>query len=171
MRKFVCIALISNFCLLSAQQPMEPYGGANEIKFNLAYGLLGVPEFGYERIISDESAMGIDAILAFDSKADYRYGITPYYRFYFGEKRAGGFFVEAHTAIYALREYEQNTLSGEETSSNQLVVGLGTAVGGKFLNKQGWVGEIYGGFGRNLNSGDDIDWGYPRFGFVIGKRF
>ena len=50
-------------------------------------------------------------------------------------------------------------------------LGLGLAIGGKFLTKNGFIGEIYIGGGRNFINTDKIDGGYPRIGVSIGKRY
>lgn len=46
---------------------------------------------------------------------------------------------------------------------------MGIAAGGKFLTKNGFVGEIYGGVGR-LFGNSNVE-AYPRGGITIGKRF
>lgn len=62
-----------------------------------------------------------------------------------------------------------NNFTSEIRSESAL--GLGFAVGAKFLTKEGWVGEIIAGGGRNFINTDEIPKAYPRFGLMLGKRF
>ncbi len=154
-------ALGSN-CLLG-QSPADP--GKNELKINAVYLLAGYPEITYERILGEESSVGMSVGFALDESFGLNFGMFPYYRLFFGKKRAAGFFVEGNGALYS----EQLDLpTGEATKT---AAGLGLALGGKFLTKGGWVAELYAGAGRNFLNTDDLSAVYPRFGIQIGKRF
>ena len=100
--------------------------------------------------------------------------VFPNYRIFFGEKRAAGFFIEANSAIFSQR-FQKDLIFGSvndpATDDTKIGWGLGIAVGGKFLTKNGFIGEIYVGGGRNFINTDKIDGGYPRVGISIGKRF
>jgi len=154
----------------------------NEIKLNVAYLIAGMPEIGYEYILNEESSVGADILFAIDNDIDFRFAFTPYYRFFFGKKRAAGFFVEGFGMLnvtendYDMYYYDPvygdtyTDYSGEDITD----FALGVAVGGKFLTDSGFIFEIYGGVGRNLfnnnNEYDDYDF-VPRFGASVGKRF
>lgn len=136
----------------------------DEIRVNAAYLIIGLPEISYERILSDESAVGISMGARIDKDIEQIFFLTPFYRLYFGKKRAAGFFVEANSTIYA---QEIN----DDSSDNVMGLGLGFAIGGKFITKGGWVAELLAGAGRNFLNTDLIEEGYPRVGISIGKRF
>jgi hypothetical protein len=142
----------------------NPYPGNNEIKLNMGYLIGGIAEISYERILSDESSAGISVAAVFDDSIDFEYLIIPYYRFYFGRKRNAGFFFEANAAYFT--EQTDNTPVRSESG-----LGLGLAVGGKFLTKKGWILELVGGLGRNFVNEDIISGVYPRVGISVGKRF
>lgn len=147
---------------LQAQEDVPDYIGNNELKLNAAYLLAGFAEITYERLLGDDSAIGISAGFALDNDIDYRFAVLPYYRLYFGKKRAAGFFVEGNANFFSERGFESDTEFG---------AGLGLAVGGKLINSKGWIAELFLGLGRNLVNNDEISEAYPRAGILVGKRF
>ncbi len=147
--------------------------GNNELKLNLFMTIAGVPEINYERILSDDMSIGLAVLIGIDD-TDYKFGVIPNYRVYFGGKKANGFFIEGNAAVIG----SQNNLYYYDYSGNnyyqnytktQTNFGLGAAAGAKFLTKNGFVGEIYLGAGRLF--GDNSIEAYPRAGITIGKRF
>ncbi len=154
--------LFSPGMYLQAQEDTPDYPGDNELKINAAYLLAGFAEITYERMLRDDSAIGISAGFALDNNIDYRFAAIPYYRLYFGKKRAAGFFVEGNANFFSERNFESDTEFG---------AGLGLAIGGKFINAIGWVAELFLGLGRNLVNNDNISEAYPRVGILVGKRF
>jgi len=52
----------------------------------------------------------------------------------------------------------------------EIGAGAGFTLGYKMSTNGGWVGEVYAGGGRNFLA-DRAAPGYPRFGFIIGRRF
>jgi hypothetical protein len=146
--------------------------GKNEVHINVAYLLGGIPEIGYEYILNEESGVGLDILFAIDNSIDFKFALTPYYRFYFGKKKAAGFFVEGFGMINTfntLNEYDYFDYF-QYHYKNITDFALGASVGGKFLTTKGFVFEIYGGAGRNLFNNDSQDV-VPRFGLTFGKRF
>lgn len=145
----------------------------NEIRLNAGYLLAGIPEISYERILSDETAVGVSIVVVVDTSINYNFGITPYGRFYFGKKRAAGFFLEANSAIYSAESDGDLYINGlrVESGGSKLGFGFGLGLGGKFLTKGGWVGELLVGVGRNFLNKEEIDEAYPRLGISIGRRF
>lgn len=99
---------------------------------------------------------------------DWRFSFTPYYRMFFGQKKAAGFFIEANSIIvnYVDTIYYNGSTNTYETKTG---FGLGAAAGAKFLTKNNLIGEVYGGVGRVF--GDNSLGAYPRFGITLGKRF
>ena len=144
----------------------------NELKLNIgyliipSYAKLRYPELTYERIINNSSGIGISFGYSFENDLDLgiEYIITPFYRYYFGEKRASGFYAEGNTAFFAVRDPEFSNGLGNG-------FGVGAAIGVKFLIKQVWILEIYIGGGRNFINNDIISEVYPRWGIALGRRF
>lgn len=142
---------------------MEVDSFSNELKLSIGYDLLGFPEIAYEKLINDDSGIGLSLGFSLENNIVYNFNVLPYYRLYFGAKRAGGFFIEGNMGVYS---EEVN----EAVDKYQLGLGAGIAIGGKFINKSGWVGEIFDGAGINFVNQDQISDAYPRFGLMIGKR-
>ncbi|WP_156877177.1 DUF3575 domain-containing protein [Salinimicrobium terrae] len=156
------------------KQPERFYTGKNELKVNAFYLLLGFPELSYERVLDEESALGLSVAFSVDEVFGIDFMAIPYYRVYFGDKPASGFFVEGNAAIYGGDYYEYSYYEDyyyEETVTNEVGAGLGLAVGAKFMTESGWVFEVFGGAGRNFLSPDEIDPVYPRLGLTVGRRF
>ena len=147
----------------------------NEIKINMGSLLLEFPEISYELIINEESSIGLSIAFPIDKEISYRFIAYSNYRLFFGEKRAAGFFIEANSAIFSQKlqrdTFVFGSLNDPTTDNTKIGLGMGLAVGGKFLTKNGFIGEIYVGGGRNFINTDKIDGGYPRIGVSIGKRF
>jgi len=145
----------------------------NELKINLLYGVLGIAEITYERIIAEDQAIGASLLVGFDEDINYNFSFLPYYRMYFGKKPAAGFFIEGNAGLlnYQDNSYHYNGDAGyfDVAHENKMSFGAGVAVGGKFLNKNGLFGEVYTGIGRLFASRyEDV---YPRAGITLGKRF
>jgi len=144
----------------------------NEFKLNAPYFIAGLAEVTYERVLNEESAVGVSLAFPIDD-IEIGYYIAPYYRFYFGKQPTRGFFVEGFTM---LGSYEEDNLRSRNdgtfvtVTEKQQGLSLGFALGGKFETKKGFIAEIFGGVGRVLGSNDIIDF-VPRFGINIGKRF
>ena len=160
------------------------HGGNNEIKINLFYAVLAIPEITYERIIEDNMGAGISVAIGatnenvFGSRINYI--ITPHYRLYFGNKKANGFFIEGNAGVISYKEYDYSSLAYTSYPAgynytlpeiNYTSFGLGAAAGAKFLTRNGFLGEAYLGVGRVFSSKNNAIEAYPRFGLTIGKRF
>lgn len=168
----ICTALLFSMSIF-AQSELENKD-KNELKLNIPTSLGGYIDGSYERLLNDESTIGVSIGFSLEDDIDYKVSLLPYYRLYFGKKKAAGFFVEANGAMY-VEEYEVRAAQLNETrvlrTENTFGAGLGIAIGGKFLNNKGWVGEIVGGAGRNFLNTEKISGTYPRLGLSIGKRF
>lgn len=167
----VSIILLSASCL-SAQEEAD-LSKRSEIKVNGLYLILGAIELDYEYILNEESSVGVSATYIFEEFSDWKWGITPYYRLFFGKQAALGFFVEGNATLLGYEDYDyiydQVTMTGMSIEENKITSGFGLAVGGKFKTSRDVVVEVYGGIGRVL--GDGSYESYPRFGINIGKRF
>ena len=165
------------FCQSESKNTEAKDAGNNEIKINLLNAIIGMPEITYERLFKDNTAVGLSILVGVDDNIDYKFGFIPNYRIYFGSKRASGFFIEANSAVMVVDSYDyiyysdnSSYLYGSSVNKTSTRFGLGAAAGGKFLTKNGLIGEIYGGVGRFFGKNREID-AYPRIGISIGKRF
>lgn len=160
----------------------------NEIRLNVATPIFGLPELNYERFITDNMGVGLTVAFSLENAEDMtlRSMFLPYYRIYFGEKKASGFFIEGNMAVVGEHDkyyfdYHNYTLdeTGEinyATGYTPMVYskavtsfGCGAAFGFKFLTRNGVTGELCLGAGRLF--GNTIIDAYPRIGVCIGKRF
>lgn len=143
----------------------------NELKLNALFLILGALEVTYERTLNEESGIGVTLFLPFDNDVsdDVKYYISPYYRFYFGEKYAGGFFLEGFGMLNSTNR-DINLFGGADDFRTDFALGIG--LGGKWLTKSGFIGEINFGIGRNLFNNDDTDYEIlGKGGITLGYRF
>ncbi|CAL2093097.1 hypothetical protein [Tenacibaculum sp. 190524A05c] len=181
LKKLLFLSLVSIYSMANAQEEkLSEIKGNNELKINGLYLVAGAAEITYERILSNETALGLSVAFDIDNDNFYNFAAFPYYRFYFGKKRAGGFFVEGNGAVLVDEFGKDITLT---TNGNNGVItitdagevetkfGLGIGIGGKFLSKNGWIGELSLGVGRVLGIENDASKVYSRGGITIGKRF
>ena len=177
MKKIITIFLVIFSITLQAQSEKE---AKHELKLNVGYALGGIPEISYEYLLNEESAFGVSLLYAFDDDNDLKFAITPYYRMYFGNEKAAGFFAEAF-GMYNISEnnvmiyYDYMSYPGNENNyviptKNESDFALGIAIGAKFLTKKDFIFEFYGGLGRNLINSETMD-AVPRLGISFGKRF
>ena len=168
------LLLLVSFSLQS-QNDSNGLLGNNELKLNALSTLGGYFEASYDYILNDESSFGISGGFSFDTDIDYDFMIVPNYRFFFGKKPTAGFFIEANMAIFSQEEQRSGAIFGNVSANNgrsYMGFGAGLVIGGKFIStKNGFVGELFAGGGRNFLNKDFIDSGYPRAGISIGKRF
>jgi len=163
------------------------HGGKNELKINLLFSVIGMPEISYERIIEDNMGIGASVFVGLDDSQDdsqnYAFGFTPHFRVYFGQKKASGFFIEGNTSVVTIQKYDYyysfssyyapGYTPPPPVRTNSTYFGLGAAAGAKFLTRNGFLGEAYLGVGRLLgkrNNDSGVE-AYPRIGITIGKRF
>jgi hypothetical protein len=172
---FLSIAVLftlSNFSQETAEKKIDK----NEIKINLPYLILGFPEITYERLLTDQTALGISVAFPIESGTSniengYNFSMNPYYRVYFGEKPNTGFFVDGNAALYSQRKTAGDFFTDEKEGG--LVFGLGFNVGTKYKTKSGWVAESYIGLTRSIINSDNVNRNkiMLRMGIVIGKTF
>jgi hypothetical protein len=178
MKKSVLLLLLlCSIFTTHAQDSDEPAKNFNEIKLNGLYLVLGALDITYERTLNEESAIGADIFIPFDDETvndDFNFYVSPYYRLYFGKKYASGFFIEG---FGLLSSYEQRTVDFSSidpviNKDNKLALALGIGVGGKWITKSGFIGELDLGIGRNLiNSEDFINEIIGKISIGLGYRF
>jgi hypothetical protein len=152
--------------------------GNNELRVNLLMSIIGLPELTYERYVADNMGVGLSVAVSLDKMENMstRSIISPYYRLYFGNKKASGFFIEGNMALVRQKELDYNyyydngvTYQSELYTRLTTNFGFGGAIGVKLLARNGFVGEVYLGGGRLF--GESIAEAYPRIGVSLGKRF
>lgn len=143
----------------------------NELKLNGLFLILGAFEVTYERVLNEESGVGISVFLPFDDQVNdnIEYYISPYYRFYFGEKYAAGFFVEGFGMLNSTNR-NINIFGSEDDFRTDFALGIG--LGGKWITKSGFIGELSFGVGRNFFNNNNTDYEIiGKGGITLGYRF
>lgn len=153
------------------------YQKQNEIKLNGILLLVGAFEVSYERNLSEDTSVGVSFFTPYDAEnidADLNYYISPYFRVFFGEKYAAGFFVEGFGMLNSIDRRTTDTINDFFETTEEAVTdfALGFGVGGKWVTHNGFVFELTGGIGRNLfrNNGNETRL-VGKFGFNLGYRF
>lgn len=146
----------------------------NEIRVNLFTGLLGLPEVNYERLLNDNSGLGLAASVALENKElmATRALVLPYYRMYFGKGYASGFFIEGNMGLSVEQQpqYDWSIWPRPPVQyKSGVYYGLGSAIGVKLENRNRLIGEVFLGAGRLF--GDSYDGGYLRMGVCLGGRW
>jgi hypothetical protein len=152
----------------------------NELKINaLTLISFGAVDITYERILNNESSIGVSIYLLSENNLESEYyrtfSITPYYRSYFSRNYNKGFFVELFTMLYKRKDEYYSSYDYEEINNFESLeytgAALGISVGGKWVTKYGFVAEISAGIGRVILSNNDEIPIVGRGGITIGKRF
>ena len=177
MSLFIVVMLFSFFTVKAQDDTINPYPKKNEIKIDVVQPLLGGSvEAIYERNLNKNSSIGISGLYMFSEKIDedMNYSITPYYRRYFGEKYAAGFFLEGFgmfSSIDGKKVYDtEQQLTSENPDVYDVSVGLG--LGSKWVTKSGFIFEINLGLGKQLFNADKTDHNQVlRYGLKFGYRF
>jgi hypothetical protein len=149
----------------------------NEIKGNALFLVLGTVEVTYERLLNEDSGLGVSLFFANEEDSDTNFILTPYYRAYFGKKPSAGFFVEGFSMINS-GKYGSYSVYNTSTGYYDEVFGqkrftdfaLGFGLGSKWIHRKGFIFEINAGIGRNLlnNNSPEV---VGRGGITLGYRF
>lgn len=171
MKKILLVLmLLVVFSGYSQKEPITPVEKKNEIHLN-AFNVIVFKwlDVSYERVLNEESSVGISLLTNLDKDYAYfrHYSVTPYYRHFFSKGYAKGFFMEAFTM---LNSGESDYWYDADIDKQFTDVAFGIGVGGKFLTKGGFVGEVHAGIGRNLFD-DNAPEVVPRGGVSFGYRF
>jgi len=175
MKKLFIVMCLSS-CVLGFSQEKEPIDfKRNELKGNALFLVLGAVELTYERLITDDSGLGVSLFFISEDEFESSFSLTPYYRAYFGKKPAAGFFVEGFSMI---NTGISNTSYRSDNNGNLIIIdrdrftdfALGFGLGSKWVHKRGFTFEINAGIGRNLFS-DESPEVVPRGGITLGYRF
>ncbi|TDD78364.1 DUF3575 domain-containing protein [Flavobacterium caseinilyticum] len=177
MKKLFILMCLSSFLSGFSQEKDTVDFKRNELKGNALFLVLGAGEFTYERLLNEESGIGVSLFFNYDDQFDTKFSLTPYYRFYFGKKPAAGFFVEGFGMLnsYQYTDYTQYgnfdpSFTSKEIKNTDFALGFG--LGAKWITKKGFLFEINGGIGRNLFNSNDNDYEIVgRGGITLGYRF
>lgn len=137
-------------------------GRRHDVMGNPIAFVLGVGNFSYEYNLNKDSGIGISTAFVFDKyivDTDAWY-VMPYYRYYFGNKWARGFFLEGFTGALVYPNYYN--------SKSKKIFVFGVGLGGKWVTKKNILFEASFGIGRTTYKNE------PTTGKVmlgIGYRF
>lgn len=206
MKKNLIIALLIASTSVFAQDTKEKVynkdtTGRNEFRIGTIHALTLSLNANYERILDKYSGFGVSLTIYNNSETNreinsgssvFDYGtnnsfiLSPYYRFYFSEKKeygAHGFFIEGFTALVSgedwRRNYNNDFINNNGLINNKVIResfttgALGFGAGKKWVNHKGFVFEFMLGVGRGF-SRDNLN-NEPRFlfkgDFSVGYRF
>lgn len=175
-KKYLLIALLFSVFAVNAQNDNSGDGQQNEIKLNLISPLAGSFELDYERNLNRKSSLGISVFKNYDDQEnDNVNSISIYYRRYFGEKYASGFFVEGFgmlSSVNGKKIYDPNDNSKFTRGSDVIDFSPGLGFGNKWVTKSGFTFEANLGWGKLLFNANKTDHtAVARFGFHVGYRF
>ncbi len=182
MRKpFLFLVMLFTFFTVKSQNQNDTIRYSNEkkneVKLNLLFTSLGLFETTYERSLNKKSSIGITGLYVFSKKndEDTNFLISPFYRRYFGERYASGFFIEGFGTFGSTDGKQLTDINGNITlneGSDVLDLSLGLSIGGKWITKSGIVFEVLVGMGANLFNSDKTDHDViNRRAISIGYRF
>ena len=134
----------------------------NEIRLN-ALDLIVHPalSISYERLVNESNGYGISLFANFgDNNTSYQnIALTPYYRFYFLNRKdfgASGIFVEAFSSFSTV-DFDGDT----NTDSGEFQFSMGVALGKKWVNRNGFTFELFAGVGRYFINRETDDSYHP----------
>lgn len=171
---FYCLIVISSWGW--AQDSLQLKEDRSEIKLN-AFNLIGFKflDITYENILTDQGSAGVAVLVNLDKDGnfdEYRtFSLTPFYRQFFSKGYGKGFFVEAFGMFNQGQTYNYDFFSSDDEYDTYSDVALGIAVGGKFINRKGFIAEVYAGIGRNFLNTDVSPEIVGRGGISLGFLF
>ena len=86
MKKLFTLLFLSSFLSGFSQEKETTDFKRNELKVNALMLVAGAFEFTYERILNEESAVGVSLFVPYDNTIDTNFSLSPYYRFYFAKQ-------------------------------------------------------------------------------------
>lgn len=139
-------------------------------------------EISFEKYVNDKSSFGFTGLLSlrggnrFDGETPFYYedfALSGFYRIYLGQEANRGLFVETFGSFSSGNKhlYEDVNPSNPYNAEDSFTeLGLGFAIGGKFIPKEKYSLSLIAGVARNFLS-DDGPALIPRVGINFGKRF
>ncbi len=172
MKNLILIFLTAlSFNLYGQSNNQDESDKKHDLKINFLMLYIGAPALNYDYILGHETSVGFSASVSIDDDLETQYMISPNFRVYFGNENANGFFIEGFMSLYGEKkdDYSDDLKMNDKEYT---ALGLGAGIGGKFLTKsKKYVGELFGGLGRNFLNTDHIDDVYGRISLSLGRRF
>ena len=149
--------------------------------FDLA--LLRTIDVTYEYIKNSEIGFGLTARFSLADETNgfaegERYGITPFFRYYFFNKQdygSKGFYAEIFLKCFGGKfdHWHSDSYNGSYYNSrdNYFDTAFGIGLGYKFVNRSGFIVDLNIGLGRSLGLSEMGDTGVGRGGIIFGYRF
>ena len=154
--------------------------GSHEIRLNaLDLVLHPAVHVYYERVVDESNGYGVSLFANFgDDDTTYQnFAVTPYYRFYFLNRKdygANGLFVEVFSSFSSVNFYDY-WYDSQTKDKDEFQFSMGIALGKKWVNRNGFSFEAFVGVGRYFINRKTDNYGHPeahgRVGLAIGKRF
>nr|WP_315197054.1 DUF3575 domain-containing protein [uncultured Flavobacterium sp.] len=180
-KTFLIAVILFSFSAVKAQNQNEinvkPYEKKNEVTLNLFAPIAGAFDASYERHLNRKSSLGISFLYVYNNKLeeDMNYYISPYYRMYFGQKYASGFFVEGFGLISSIdgkKIYDTEEKLTFTKNPDVIDLTLGIGLGWKGVTKSGFTYGANLGWGKLLFNADKTDHtAVVKFGLNLGYRF
>lgn len=133
----------------------------------------------YEYVENKDFGFGISGRFCFDGfydrMNDEKYGITPFFRYYFYNKKdygAKGFYVESFLKLFGGEGYEYDAYDysiGKYKTFFESAFGVG--VGFKYVNRSGFIVDLNIGGGRSFGLSDISPELTGRACILLGYRF
>ena len=183
MKNFLLIAVFFVSTFGFGQDKSKPIIGKDEFKINALFLIAGAIDVGYERVLNEESAIGVSIFLPITNEINSKFMLTPYYRYYFGQKPATGFYLEGFGSLNSVEDeiyvytpnFDPAFSDYQYKQINVTDFAFGIGLGGKWISKKGVTFEINAGLGRNLFSEynkEDRNYEFiGRGGISVGYRF
>jgi hypothetical protein len=184
MNKSLLVLFVFSFFYAYAQEiDIEERLAKHEIHFNVLMPIAAKSfEVSYERILNEDTSVGISGFVGNHEYLDLQYMVSPYFRKYFSKSYASGFFMDVFLGVnqskYEKWGYYNDTGDWVENYGEKYVTdaAFGVGAGAKFLTSDHFVGMIYGGIARNLFANIPEEYYYSseivgKGGIYIGYRF
>lgn len=160
--------------IIKSETGPRPFG--HELKLNVGTAVCTYPEIEYEFITPSEFSAGLAAFFSLwnSEDRDMEFQLTPFGRVYFGKKQGAGAFLELNAALLIQNDnksyWDERTGQSFQVRRKYLAGGMGLAAGYKWVTKNNFVIQLFGGAGRVYGKYKAIGV-YPRAGVTLGKRF
>ena len=169
MKKFVLSIALFSFALCVFSQENSEKIKTNEVSLDwLDLALFRTIDVSYEYVKNADWGFGATTRYNFDkdNPFDEKYSVTPFFRYYFFNKKdygSKGFYAESFLKLYGGDDYY--------TEKTFFEAALGIGLGFKYVSKRGFVLDLNLGGGRPLGISDyNLDF-VGRSSVSFGYRF
>lgn len=161
MKKTISILALLLSISIFSQTENSSLERKNDLMINPIFLVLGIGNLSYERIITENSGIGVNTLFVIDNYVVDSDGsgfqLAPYYHYYFGKKTASGFFIGGFATISSsdVDTYHYSNTGSYYTKDRETAFGLGFKFGGKWILKNNLLFEVSTGIGRNFTSSNE----------------